>query len=85
MARPKSPVSYRPQSYAVLHEKLADELEIHLKANNISASDISKYYPSVRAGMVRSIRCGHGALIGLKQLCAIAEATGLKIQLEISA
>lgn len=85
MARPKSPISYRPNSYSELHEKLADELEIHLKAKDISASDISKYYPSVRAGVVRSIRCGHGSLLGLKQLCAIAEATGLKVRLEISA
>ncbi len=85
MARPKSPMTYRPASYNCLHEKLADKLEMHLKENDISASDISKYYPSVRAGMVRSIRCGHGALLGLKQLCAIAEATGLKIRLEVSA
>lgn len=85
MARPKSPISYRPCSYNFLHETIADAIETHLINNNISAADISKYYPSARAGMIRSVKCGHGSLLGLKQLCAIAEATGLKISLEVSA
>ncbi|MDH0123315.1 hypothetical protein ABE562_04955 [Brucella intermedia] len=85
MARPKSPMSYRPRSYDVLHETIADAIETHLIKNNISAADISKYYPSARAGMIRSVKCGHGSLLGLKQLCAIAEASGLKIRLEVSA
>jgi len=85
MARPTYPSSYRCFSYRVLIDDLSESLEKHIKANNLTAAQISKYYPSVRDAHIRKIRCGNGHELGIKMLFSIAEASGLKAKVEFAA
>lgn len=75
------PQKYRCFTFNELESHLSVALCEHIEAEKMTAADIFKRYPSIRAGHLEKLR--NGEPLGLKMLTALSEATGMRFNLEI--
>ncbi len=81
-------VCYIPEKYkcftiSELESKLSMAVAEHIRAHRLTAVEINKRYPSIRAGHIAKLM--RGEPLGIKMLGAIAEATGMRWNLELAA
>ncbi|MDX0164403.1 hypothetical protein GOC43_21355 [Sinorhizobium meliloti] len=81
-------VCYIPEKYkcftiSELESQLSVAVAEHIQANCLTAIEIKERYPSIRAGHISKLLRGEPLCI--KMLGAIAEATGMRWNLELAA
>jgi len=80
MATPLIPEKYVPLTYRRMQEDLSEALAEHIRKNRLTAGQIAQRWPTCRKAHLTALERGEGETLGLKVLCAIAEASGLKIE-----
>ena len=75
MALPCIPEPYKSVTATAIEEDLGRGIIAHLDARGMTAVDVSRRYPSIRAGHIARLR--RGEPLGFRMLSSIAEAIGL--------
>ena len=83
MATPLIPDPYVPLSYRSFQEQLSEHLADYIDRKGLSAGEIAKRWPTCRLSHLARLRSDEEPL-GMKMLLALAEATGLRVQLTVS-
>lgn len=79
---PKTPSKYQPDSSIEIRELLTAAILGHVFREGITAVEIAKRIPAVRAAYIKEMR--GGMLLGEKRLLAMCEAMGIKVRLSIT-
>ncbi|TAW65450.1 hypothetical protein ELI15_14245 [Rhizobium ruizarguesonis] len=74
---PKTPTRYQPDSSVAFREQLTAALLEYFHREGITAVELAKRIPAVRAAYIKEMR--GGMLLGEKRLLAMCEATGIKV------
>lgn len=82
--RPFPPESWVPLTYRELQDDLSEALADHIERKKLTAGEIAKRWPTCRDGHLKALRNPNMSPLGLKMLIALAEATGLRVKLEVS-
>lgn len=81
-------VCYIPEKYkcftiSELESQLSVAVSEHIQAKRLTSAEIQERYPSIRAGHIAKLMRGEPLCI--KMLGSIAEATGMRWNLELAA
>lgn len=76
------PNPYTPVTIRRMKERVASAIVSKMNAHGLSAADMHRRYPSVRAGDISNLRAGDHDLYGLPRLVAMAEAIGISFELQ---
>lgn len=77
------PEKYKSFSLSEVESQLSVAVGEHLQIRRLTAVDIRKRYPSIRAGHLNKLFSGEPLCI--KMLSSIAEASGMRWNLQVSA
>lgn len=81
--RPTSPDLYVPDSLIRLREKAANAIEKEIRTRNLTSLEIAHHMPSIRKADINRYLQGFGALFAEKKQFQVAEAIGLRFELNI--
>jgi hypothetical protein len=83
MATPLIPESYTPLTYRGMQETLSGALAEHIERHGLTAGQIAKRWATCRAGHLRALSDPELEPLGVKMLLALAEASGLKVEVKV--
>jgi hypothetical protein len=81
MAAPYIPSPWKSATAAHIEETMADAVIRYIDDRSLTATDIAKRYPSIRLEHLQKLR--RGEPLGFRMLSSLAEAVGLRVNVEV--
>jgi len=82
MAATYIPAPWKSATAVQIEETIAEAVIRHIDARGLTPTEISRRYPSIRLEHLQKLR--RGEPLGFRMLSALAEAVGLRVNVEVT-
>ncbi|CUW87443.1 hypothetical protein [Agrobacterium genomosp. 2] len=76
------PTAWKSATAQQIEDALSSAVIRHIDLRGLTASDISRRYPSIRLEHLQKLR--RGEALGFRMLSSLAEAVGLRVKIEVT-